>query len=222
MELKDGLYAQFARVGKALASPRRLELLEVLAQGERSVEPLARAARMSVASASAHLQILREAHLVESRREGTRIHYRLADESVGRLLAALREGAAARLPDLERVARDFLARKASLRPVGRAELEERLRAGDLVVLDARPAEEYGAAHIPGAISVPVDQLEARLAELPADVEIVAYCRGPYCTLAAEAVELLSARGFRARPLEDGLPEWSLAGLPVAVGAGAAA
>ncbi len=211
-ERKEALFAQFARVGKALANPKRLELLDLLAQGERPVEALAAAAGLSVTLTSAHLQTLRQAGLLAVRRHGTKAYYRLAGDDVARLYALVRAVAHAHLPDVE------AARAAYLGPeteqVDRDELLRRVRAGDVVVLDVRPAEEYAAGHIPGAISIPLPELAQRLAELPADREIVAYCRGAYCVLAHDAVRLLTASGRRARRLAEGMLEWRLADLPV--------
>jgi rhodanese-related sulfurtransferase/DNA-binding transcriptional ArsR family regulator len=214
---KDQLYEQFARIGKALASPKRLELLDLLAQGERTVESLAKEASISLANCSRHLQVLREARLVESRKEGLYVFYRLADEAVGGLWLALRSLAERRLADIERVVRDYYESPEELEPVRGHELLERVRHGSVTVLDVRPAEEYRSGHIPGAVSVPIEELELRLAELPRDREVIAYCRGPYCVFAVHAVELLHEKGFTARRFEDGIPEWRLAGLPVAVG-----
>jgi rhodanese-related sulfurtransferase/DNA-binding transcriptional ArsR family regulator len=212
---KDELHAQFARVGRALGNAHRVELLDLLAQGERSVEVLAARATISVGLASAHLQALRRAGLVVSRRDGTRIVYRLAGDDVYELLAAVRSVSTGRIADAELAARAYLGQP--IEAVSRAELLERVRSGDAVVVDVRPAEEYEAGHVAGAISVPLAELEARLAELPAGVEVVAYCRGPYCALAPQGVALLRRAGRRARRLEDGFPEWRLAGLPVATG-----
>ena len=208
---KQELFEQFARVGHALGSAPRLVMLDVLAQGERSVEQLAEAAGLSVANASQHLQVLRRAGLVATRREGARVHYRPAGEDVVSLWLSLRDVASARLSDVERAARDYLGDEVEA--VGRAELAERLRAGEVVVIDVRPRIEFAAGHIQGARSVPLDELEERLAEIPDDAEVVAYCRGPYCVYAHEAVRRLRAAGRRARRLEDGWPEWRLAGLP---------
>ena len=216
-QVKEALYEQFARLGKALASPRRIELLDLLCQGERTVEALAEAARMGVTNTSAHLQVLRQARLVETRREGVKVYYRLADEEVCRFFFALRDLARARLAEVEQVVQDYLEARDELEPVSRQALLERLDRGDVTVLDVRPPEEFAAGHIPGARSVPLPELERRLDELPRDVEVVAYCRGPYCVLAPEALGILRAAGFRARRLEDGFPEWRLAGLPVEVG-----
>jgi rhodanese-related sulfurtransferase/predicted transcriptional regulator len=212
--LKDRLYEQFARIGKAVASPRRLELLEILAQGERTVEALASETALSVANASHHLQALREARLVEARKEGLYVYYRLADPDVFELSRMIRVLAERRLAEVDRIVRTYLADRDQLEPIGRQELLERAQAGTALVLDVRPFDEYRAGHVPGALSVPVDQLERRLRELPPDKEIVAYCRGPYCVLAFRAVEILRARGRAARRLVEGFPEWRAAGLPV--------
>jgi len=216
-EVKDGLYDQFARIGKAVAHPKRIELLDLLCQGERSVEVLAKAAALSVTNASAHLKVLREAHLVETRREGTRVYYRLGSESVCELFFSLRDLAAERYAEVEMMVRDYFEGRDRLEPVTRDELLARADDGTLLVLDVRPQEEYSAGHIPGAISVPLAELEIRLAGLPPDAEIIAYCRGPYCVLAPQALGLLRRNGFIARRLQDGLPEWRRAGLPVEVG-----
>ena len=217
MAIDADLYEQFARIGKALASARRVELLDLLCQGERSVDALAGTSGMTVTNTSQHLQALRAARLVETRKEGTKVIYRVADDEVCRFFFALRELAGARLAEVEQIVRRYMEGGGGLEPVTRAELLARVKRDDVVVLDVRPPEEYAAGHIPGAVSVPLDQLEQRLGSLPRDAEIVAYCRGPYCLLAPRAVELLRERGFRARRLEEGLPEWRLAGLPVAVG-----
>ena len=212
---KDELHAQFARVGRALANPHRVEMLDLLAQGERSVEVLAGRAAISVGLASAHLQELRRAGLVVSRRIGIRILYRLTGDDIYELLAAVRAVATGRLGDAERAARAYMGEQVAA--VSRTELLERVRTGDAIVVDLRPEEEYEAGHIVGAISIPLAELEAHLAELPAGIEIVAYCRGPYCALAPQGVALLRRAGLRASRLEDGFPEWRLAGLPVATG-----
>jgi rhodanese-related sulfurtransferase/DNA-binding transcriptional ArsR family regulator len=212
---RNELQAQFARIGRALANPHRVNVLDLLAQGERSVEVLAMRAGISVGLTSAHLQALRRTGLVASRRDGTRILYRLAGDDVYELLAAVRAIATGRILDADRAARAYLGQP--VQAVSRLELLERIRAGDAVVVDLRPAEEYEAGHIAGAISIPLAELEAQLAELPAGVEIVAYCRGPYCALAPQGVALLRRAGRRARRLQDGFPEWRLAGLPVVTG-----
>jgi rhodanese-related sulfurtransferase len=212
---KTALYDELALVGKALASGRRMELLEVLANGERTVEALASEAGLSVANTSQHLQVLRQAGLVATRREGNSIHYRLAAPEVFVLWRALRTLAAARLAEVERLAAAYLGSRDELEPVTRQELARRLQDGDrLIVLDVRPAAEHAAGHLPGAVSIPLAELRRRLAELPGDREIVAYCRGPYCAFAHEAVRVLGEAGLAARRLEDGLPEWQAAGLPV--------
>jgi rhodanese-related sulfurtransferase len=212
---KDAVYEQLARLGKALDSPKRLELLDLLAQGERTVEALARLAALGVTNTSAHLQALARARLVASRKQGTRVWYRLADDQVLQFLAELRHLAHGRLADLDQTVHRHLDAPGDPEPVTRAELAERLARGEVVLLDVRPAEEYDAAHIPTARSVPLEQLEAGVDQLglPLDREIVAYCRGPWCVYAPRAVRLLRQRGYPARRLEDGLPEWRLAGLP---------
>lgn len=216
-EAKDRLYEQFARTAKAVASPKRIELLELLAQGERSVDVLAGATGMGVTNTSAHLQVLRHARLVETRKQGTRVHYRLAGDEVAAFVVALRDLTGARVAEVDRVVQDFFVARDALEPVSRRELVERAGRGEVVVLDVRPAEEFAAGHIPGALSVPLDQLDAALSRLPRRAQVVAYCRGPYCVLAPQAVQRLRAKGFKARRLVDGMPEWRLAGLPVAVG-----
>ncbi|HEY7835173.1 MAG TPA: metalloregulator ArsR/SmtB family transcription factor [Ktedonobacterales bacterium] len=216
-EFKDQLYAQFARLGKALASPQRLELLDLLAQGERSVDDLAREAGLSIANASAHLQALARARLVVGRKAGLRVYYRLADPSVYRLWAALREAGSAQLAEIDRLVRAYLHDRQALEPLSRAEFLTRLTRGETVVLDVRPALEYRQGHVAGARSIPVDELEARLGELDPRREVVAYCRGPYCVFADEAVALLRARGLRAYRYAEGFPEWAAAALPVAEG-----
>jgi rhodanese-related sulfurtransferase/DNA-binding transcriptional ArsR family regulator len=215
-EAKDALFEQFARVGKALASPKRLEILDLLAQGERSVESLARSAGLGLTSASAHLQSLKQARLVSTRRAGTKVFYRLAGPDVADLYARLQQVASTHVADVA------TARSAYLGPddteeVGRDELWRRARSGEVVVLDVRPAEEYAGGHIPGAISIPLASLAERLAELPEDADVVAYCRGAYCVMSHDAVRLLASRGRRARRLVDGMLEWRLAELPVAAG-----
>jgi rhodanese-related sulfurtransferase/DNA-binding transcriptional ArsR family regulator len=213
---KNQLYEQFARLGKALASPHRLELLDVLAQCERTVEALAQETGMSVANASQHLQVLRSARLVETRREGTSIYYRLASESVSTLWLSLRAVGEAHLAEIDRVVETFLQDRAQWQPITAEALLEELRSDRVILLDVRPAEEYQAGHLPQALSIPVAELEARLSEVPLDREIVAYCRGPYCIFADEAVTLLRARGYRARRLEEGVADWRKLALPVEV------
>ena len=209
---KVELFDQFARVAAALASGRRAEIVDVLANGERTVEELSRQVGLSVANTSQHLQVLKEAGLVGAIREGTRVRYRLASPAVYGFWVALRSLAAERLPGVERLVESYLGSRDGLEPMTRDELLSRLQAGEpLVVVDVRPPEEYRAAHIPGALSIPLPELEQRLRELPRDREIVAYCRGPYCAYAPEAVRRLRESGLRARNLLDGLPEWSAAG-----------
>jgi rhodanese-related sulfurtransferase len=212
---KTALFDEFARIGKALASGRRIELLDVLANGERTVEGLARQSGLSVANASQHLQVLRQAGLVATRRDGNSIYHRLATPEVFELWRALRTLAASRLAEVERLAAAYLGARDALQPITRQELARRLQEGDeLVVLDVRPAEEHAAGHLPGAVSIPLPELRRRLRELPRDREVVAYCRGPFCAFAHEAVALLTDAGLTARRLEDGLPEWAAAGLAV--------
>jgi rhodanese-related sulfurtransferase len=213
-EFKDQLFEQFARIGKALANPHRLELLDLLAQGERTVEDLAREVGMSVANTSRHLQELKAARLVEVRREGHYGHYRLADERVFSAWRAIRELGEARLAEIDRLVGTYLNDRDSLEAVCAEELLAKMREDGAAVLDVRPEEEYRAGHIPGARSVPVERLEAYLEKIPKDREIVAYCRGPYCVFSDEAVALLRSRGYRARRLREGLPDWRDAGMPV--------
>jgi len=215
---KDRLYGQFARIGKALASPHRLEILELLAQGERTVESLAAEIGISLANASQHLQGLREAGLVDSRKEGLYVHYRLADDAVLALSKAIRMVAERRLAELDRLVRDHFGDRADPEPVAMDDLLKRARSGNVVILDTRPASEYIAGHIAGAISVPVDELQERIGKLPKSKEYVAYCRGPYCIYADRAVEILRKGGRKARRLLDGYPEWKVAGHPVEEGA----
>jgi len=211
---KHDLFTQFARVGKALSNANRLELLEYLAQGERSVDELARVSGLTVANTSQHLQQLRQAGLVTSRKEGLKVHYRLSGDDVIRLLDALRGVAERHLADVERLVNSYLTVKDDLEPIPRDELLDRARRGLVTVLDVRPPEEYAAGHVPGAVNVPLAELEQYLAQMNPDQEIVAYCRGPHCVLAFEAVAKLRGKGIQAHRLEDGFPEWKLAGLPV--------
>ncbi|MEV4729936.1 metalloregulator ArsR/SmtB family transcription factor [Saccharopolyspora sp. NPDC049426] len=212
-DAKTALFDQFARVGKALGSGKRLELLDLLAQGERTVEALARAAELGLTTASAHLQTLKQANLVTTRREGTKVHYRLAGTDVAALYALTRTVASAHLPDVEAASSAYLG-PDDAEHVSRDELLRRAESGDVVVLDVRPREEYEAGHIPGAVSVPLEELADRLGDIPADQEVVAYCRGAYCVLAHDAVRLFTAHGRTARRLADGMLEWRLAELPV--------
>lgn len=211
---KQALYSEFASVARALGSQHRLEILEHLAQGERGVEALAERVGLTIANASQHLQQLRRAGLVASRRDGKFVLYRLADEAVLGLMAALSDVAERNLAEVERIRRRYFDDRDSMEPVSREELLARTRDGLVTVLDVRPPDEFAVGHLPGAVNIPLSELEPRLAELDPDHEIVAYCRGPWCVLSFEAVATLRARGFRVRRLEDGLPEWRAAGLPV--------
>jgi rhodanese-related sulfurtransferase/DNA-binding transcriptional ArsR family regulator len=211
--VKNVLLDQFARVGHALSSGKRLELLDLIAQGERTVDALARASELGLSTASSHLQTLKAAHLVNTRREGTKIFYRLAGPDVAHLLVLVRAVANAHLPDVETAACAYLG--VGTEQVTRSELLHRIKTGQVTVIDVRPREEYDAGHIPAAVSVPLDELADHLSELPADHDIVAYCRGAYCVLAHEAVRMLTERGRTAMRLADGMLEWRLADLPVA-------
>jgi rhodanese-related sulfurtransferase/DNA-binding transcriptional ArsR family regulator len=212
--LKDLLYEQVARVGRALASPKRLELLEILAQGEKSVEALAGAVAVDIKLASAHLKALKEARLVQSRRDGKRMLYRLSGQDVAQLGVTLREVAEEHLLELRLALQQMMAEPDRLAQVGRKALLAQAKRGEVVVIDVRPQDEYDTAHLPHARSMPLSELAHRLAELPRDAQIVAYCRGPFCLMSDEAVALLRKRGFRARKTVDGVSEWRAAGLPV--------
>ena len=216
-QFKDRLYGQFARIGKALSSPHRLEILELLAQSERTVDSLATEIGLSLANTSQHLQALRQAALVDSRKDGLFVYYRLAGAEVFELSKVLRTVAEGRLAEFERLVREHFGDRDDAEAVQMAELLKRARSKQVVILDTRPASEYIAGHIAGAISVPVDDLQRRLQHLTKGKEYVAYCRGPYCVYADRAVEMLRAHGRRARRLIDGFPEWRAAGLPVADG-----
>lgn len=220
---KERLFGEFARIGKAVASPRRLVLLDLLSQGEKTVETLARQSGMGVKNTSAHLATLREARLVEGRRDGQHVRYRLADDSVFDFLRRLQALGRSRLAEVERVVDDFYRDPDGVEPVGADELLRRMAAGEVTVLDVRPRDEYEAGHIPGALSVPVDELERRLERLPADREVVAYCRGPYCIYSVQAVRALRGSGRKARLLAVGFPDWRAGGRPTespgAAGAG---
>ena len=211
---KQDVYAQLARVGKALSSGNRLELLEFVAQGPRSVDELATMTRLSVANASKHLQELRRAGLVHARKEGLRVFYEVAGADVVDLVAALGRVAETRLAEMEQILRTYIVARDDLEPVPAAELMERVRLGLVTVLDVRPPEEFAAGHLPGAVNVPADDLTRRLKKLPKTREVIAYCRGTYCLLSVDAVALLRKKGYRARRLADGFPEWKAAGLPV--------
>lgn len=214
---KDAIYEQFARIGKAVSTPHRLELLDLLSQGPQTVEVLAKKAGLSVANTSQHLRLLCNARLVEGSREGRFVTYRIADKAVNDYLAQMRTLAEKRLAEVEQITQRFLEGREGLDPIDRNALLEHVRKGLVTVLDVRPTDEYSSAHIPGAISIPLKELEAHLSELPRDQEIVAYCRGPYCVLAIQAVEFLRKKGFRALRLEDGVQEWQAQGLPLAAG-----
>ncbi len=211
---KRALLSHFAAVAKAIGHAHRLELLELLAQGERSVESLAEIAGLTVGNASQHLQRLRRAGLLTSRREGKHVFYRLTDESIVGLLAALRRIAERNIAEVQKVVDGYFHERDSLEPVSREELVRRMRDGLVTLLDVRPRDEFAVGHLPGAINIPLCELEQRLADVPRDEEIIAYCRGPYCVFSFEAVAALRERGFKARRLEDGYPEWKAAGLPV--------
>jgi rhodanese-related sulfurtransferase/DNA-binding transcriptional ArsR family regulator len=204
---KDAIYEQFARLGKAVSAPKRLELLDLLCQGPRTVEALAEQAALSVANASQHLQLLRAARLVDAEKRGLYVEYRLADDEVCRFFIALRGLAEARLAEVDQVTRAFLDERGAMEAVKGDELLRRVKKGEVTVLDVRPLEEYRAGHIPGAISIPVGELKARLMELPKNREVVASCRGPYCVMAVEAVELLRKKGFNAQRMEQGVVDW---------------
>jgi rhodanese-related sulfurtransferase len=216
-EFKDPLYAQFARIGHAVASPKRIELLDLLSQGPKTVELLAEQASIPIKNTSAHLRVLRQSLLVETRREGTHVHYSLADEGVFHFLRALQMLAHGRLAEVEKVASLYLTQRDELEPISLKELRRLIRDGSVTVIDVRPAAEYEVGHIPGAISIPVDQLKRRLNEIPKKRNVVAYCRGPYCVYSVEAVEILRKRGFQARRADEGLPDWRAEGWPIEVG-----
>ena len=213
-EFREELFAQFARIGKAIASPARLEMIYLLSQGQKSVEELAKAAGLSLANASQHLQQLKAARIVWSRKEGQRVRYGLASERVEGLWQSLQRLGEERLLEVTDLVNTYIKDRDGLEPVTRRELLEKMRDRKVVLIDVRPSEEYAAGHLPEALSVPLGELEARLRDLPADREIIAYCRGPYCLLAVEAVERLRAKGFRALRLADGFPEWKAHGLPL--------
>lgn len=213
-QYKDATYAQFARIGKAVSHPKRLEILDVLCQGPRTVEVLAREAGLGIASASQHLKVLREARLLEAEKKGLYVTYRLAGESVCAFFRGMRSLAESRLAEVEQITRRFLAGRDGMEPVEARDLLRRVREGRVTVLDVRPADEFRAGHIAGALSVPLRELRARIRELPKRKEIVAYCRGPYCVLAIQAVDALREAGLKASRLREGYPDWRAAGLPV--------
>jgi len=213
---KDAIYEQLARVGKSVSSPMRLELLDLLGQGPRSVEALARETNQSIANVSQHLQVLRSARLVDAQKDGVYTMYRLADADVATFFLALRGLAESRIEEIAAVTRSFLEERDALEPVDRGTLVERVRRGEVTVLDVRPVEEFHAGHIPGAVSVPVADLKRCLASLPKYREVVAYCRGPYCVLAIEAVKVLRSNGFKASRMDEGVLEWRARGLPIEV------
>lgn len=214
-QFKDSLYAQFARLGHAMSTPKRLELLDLLAQGEKAVEQLAEQSATPLKNTSAHLRVLRQAHLVETRRDGQRIWYRLADAGVAEFLLALQALGRQRYAEVREVVESYLDQRDTLEPIPSGELRRRLAAGDVTLIDVRPADEFTAGHLPGALSVPVDELIKRVAELPKRKEIVAYCRGPYCVMAVTAVEVLRQRGYRARRFVESVHAWRALGHPVA-------
>ncbi len=217
-EAKAALFDGFAQVAKALSTGRRIELIDILEQGERHVDELAAEIDQSVANTSFHLRALATAGLVRTRRDGNRIYYRLASDHVSELWTVLRSVAVAHHHELDALAADYLGGRSGFEPIDRAELARRLVAGDIIVIDVRPEREYAAGHIAGARCIPIDELDQRVSDLPDDLEIVAYCRGPFCVYADEAVRRLTNAGRRAHRLEDGYPQWRQAGLPVSIGA----
>ncbi len=213
-EFKDLIFQQFANIATAFSSPKRLEIIDILEQGEKDVETLSRQISATFANTSRHLQILKNARLVESRRDGVRMHYRLADEKVFNCWKSLQSLAENRVAEIREVLRDFLGERNAMNAMSKEELWSRIESNDVIVLDVRPEEEFSSGHIPGAISIPLSELRERLNEIPHDLEIVAYCRGPYCVLSPEAIKILLDEGYDASRLEEGLPEWREAGLPV--------
>lgn len=215
-QFKTELFEQFARIGKALSAAQRLEIIELLSQGEKSVEELSGALGVPIANASQHLQVLRRAELVSVRRQGLHVYYRLSDPAVFRLWQSLRELGEVRLAEIDRVVRTYLTDRSALEAMSAGELARKLAedSGSVTVLDVRPESEYAASHIAGARSIPIEELEARLEEVPRDTTVVAYCRGPYCVFSDDAVRLLKDKGFTALRLETGLPDWAAAGLPL--------
>jgi rhodanese-related sulfurtransferase len=213
-QFKDMIYEQFARLGKAISAPKRLELLDLLCQGPRTVEALAEHAVTSIANASQHLQVLRAARLVNAEKQGIYVEYRLASDEVSQFSLALRELAESRLAEVEQVAREYFERRGAMEVIAGEELLRRVRSGEVTILDVRPAEEYRAGHLPGALSIPLGELKARIRELPRDREVVAYCRGPYCVMAIEAVEILKKLGFKDHRMEQGVVDWRARGWTV--------
>ncbi len=212
--IKNALYQQLARIGKAVSSPQRLALLDRLANGEKSVETLAGEVHLSVKNASAHLRVLRESRLVDSRKDGQHVYYRLAEQGVATFFLSLRDLAERRLSEVREVSRQYLGGRKQMTPVDRRQLLSRIRAGEVTVLDLRDESEFATGHIPGARSVPIRELRKALRSLPRDQEVVAYCHGPYCVLSLEAVQFLTSKGYQASRLDDGVVEWAAAGLPV--------
>jgi len=213
---KDAIYEQFARIGKAVSSPKRLELLDLLCQGPRTVEVLAKESGLAIANASQHLQVLRTSRLVETEKEGLFVTYRLADQAVCEFFRAMRVLAESRLAEVEQIKRQFLEGREGMAPVDREELLALVRQGAVTVLDVRPVEEFNAGHLAGALSIPLKDLQLRLSDLPRDQEIAAYCRGPYCVLSVEAVEMLRAEGFQAIRIEEGIQDFRTMGFSIAV------
>ena len=216
-QFKDAIYEQFSRIGKAVSSPKRLELLDLLCQGEKTVETLTQETGLTLANASQHLQVLRAARLIDAEKEGLYVKYRLADPMVCQFFRSMRVLAENRLAEVEMINRHFLEGREGMEPVDRKDLLRRVKDGDVTVLDVRPTEEYRSGHIPGALSVPLGKLEDLLSKLPKDQEIVAYCRGPYCVLAVQAVEMLRKKGFKAIRLEEGVQDWLAMGHSISVG-----
>jgi rhodanese-related sulfurtransferase len=216
-QFKDAIYEQFSRIGKAVSSPKRLELLDLICQGEKTVETLSRETGLTVANTSQHLQTLKAARLIEAEKDGLYVKYRLADEMVCEFFRSMRVLAENRLAEVDLIKRRFLEGRQGMEPVNRDDLLKRVIEGGVTVLDVRPADEYRTGHIPGALSVPLDRLKEILASLPTDQEIVAYCRGPYCVLSVQAVEVLRANGFNAIRLEEGVQDWRAMGLSVETG-----
>ena len=216
-QFKDAIYEQFSRIGKAISSPKRLELLDLLCQGEKAVEALSRETGLTLANTSQHLQVLRAARLVEAEKEGLYVKYRLADQMVCQFFRSMRILAENRLAEVEFINRRFLEGREGMEPVDRNDLLKRVKNGAVTVLDVRPVEEYLSGHIPGALCVPLGRLKEMLLKLPKDQEIVAYCRGPYCVLAVQAVEMMRKKGYKAIRLEEGIQDWLAMGLSISIG-----